>query len=259
MLGGMKLRNKRAVVTGASSGIGRAIAVEFGAQGAQVVVTGRREERVTSTAREVSEAGGHGLAVVADHTSESDNASVVERVEAELGGLDILVNCAGVIGNDCMLEPRPEQWRRILDVNLDALYDLTWRTLPLLREGTGANVINISSIAGRRAFAPITAYCVSKAAVDMLTRCMALELAPHGIRVNAINPGVIESELHVASNAVEDYPAFLERAKQTHPLGRHGKPEEVAKLAAYLASDDAAFITGALHVIDGGRTLASPR
>jgi NAD(P)-dependent dehydrogenase (short-subunit alcohol dehydrogenase family) len=255
----MKLRERRAIVTGASSGIGRAIALELARHGARVAVTGRRTDRVAATARAVGEVGGKGLAVVADHTRGEDNARVVERVRAAFGGLDILVNCAGVIGNDCMLEPRPDEWRRILDVNLDALYDLSWRVLPLLREGTGANVVNISSIAGRRAFAPITAYCVSKAAVDMLTRCMALELAPHGIRVNAINPGVIESELHVASNAVDDYPGFLERAKHTHPLGRHGQAEEVAKLAAFLASDDAAFITGGLHVIDGGRTLASPR
>jgi NAD(P)-dependent dehydrogenase (short-subunit alcohol dehydrogenase family) len=255
----MRLEGRRALVTGASSGIGRAIAIRFGQEGARVAVTGRREDRVSETAAEVTAAGGEGISVVADHTKVDDNARALAETLAALGGLDVLVNCAGVIGNDSILDPKPDEWHRIIDINLHALYDLSWRAVPHLVEGTGACILNVSSIAGLRAFPPITAYCVSKAAVDMLTRCMALELAPKGVRVNAINPGVIESELHVAAKAVPDYSAFLERAKETHPIGRYGTPEEVAALAAFLASDEAGFVTGERHVIDGGRTLASPR
>ena len=246
-------------MTGASSGIGRAIAIRFGREGARVAVTGRREERVHSAARAVTQAGGAGVPIVADHSKAEDCERAIASAVEALGGLDVLVNGAGIIGNDSILEPDSRQWHRIIDINLHGLYEMSWRAVPHLLEGEGANIINISSIAGRRGFPAITSYCVSKAAVDMLTRCMALELAPRGVRVNAINPGVIESELHIAAKAVPDYPAFLERAAQTHPIGRHGKPEEVASLAAFLASDDAGFITGELHVIDGGRTLASPR
>ena len=161
--------------------------------------------------------------------------------------------------NDCVLEPRPDEWRRILDCNLEAVYDLTRRAAPFLVAGTRGSIVNLSSIAGLRPYPTILAYCVSKAALDMMTQCLALELAPRGVRVNAICPGVVVSELHTATGAVADYPAFLERAKSTHPLGRPGQPEEIAALAAFLISDEAGWITGGLHTIDGGRTLTSLR
>src|SRR5690606_4447138 len=137
--------------------------------------------------------------------------------------------------------------------------DLTRRAVGFIVQGNAGSIVNISSIAGLRPYPTILAYCVSKAALDMLTQCLALELAPHGVRVNAINPGVVVSELHTVTGAVSDYAAFLERAKSTHPLGRPGKPEEIAALAAFLVSDEAAWITGGLHTIDGGRTLTSLR
>ena len=121
------------------------------------------------------------------------------------------------------------------------------------------SVVNLSSVAGMRPYANLAAYCVSKAAVDMYTRCAALDLAPHGVRVNAVNPGVVVTELHTVTGAVPDYPGFLERSKTTHPIGRVGRPEEVATLVLFLMSEEAGWITGATYSIDGGRALASAR
>jgi NAD(P)-dependent dehydrogenase (short-subunit alcohol dehydrogenase family) len=254
-----RLTGKRALVTGATSGIGRAIALRFAAEGASVAITGRRRERLVETAAQVRAVGAAAVEIVAEHTQPQDNARAALEAERGLGGLDVLVNAAGVIGNDSILDAKPDEWRRVLDVNLEAVYDLTRRAAPLLLRGRGASIVNLSSIAGLRPYPTILSYCVSKAALDMLTQCLALELAPHQVRVNAICPGVVVSELHTASGAVADYPAFLERAKSTHPLGRPGQPEEIAALAAFLVSDEAGWITGGLHTIDGGRTLTSLR
>ncbi|HEY8375016.1 MAG TPA: glucose 1-dehydrogenase [Nannocystis sp.] len=255
-----RLTGKRALVTGATSGIGRAIALRFAAEGAGVAITGRREERLQDTARRAREAGAAVVAIRADHTRGEDNERAVATAVEGLGGLDILVNAAGVIGNDSLLDnPRPDEWRRILDCNVEAVYDLSRRAVPHIAERRGGSIVNLASIAGLRPYATILSYCVSKAAVCMMTQCLALELAPRGVRVNAICPGVVVSELHTAGGAVTDYAAFLERAKTTHPLGRPGQPEEIAALAAFLVSDEAGWITGGLYTIDGGRTLTSLR
>lgn len=254
-----RLEGKRALVTGTTSGIGRAIALRLAEEGADLAITGRRRERLDETAGRARELGAKVVAIVAEHTNPGDNARAVDEAVQGLGGLDVLVNAAGVIGNDCVLEPRPDEWRRILDCNLEAVYDLTRRAAPFLVAGNKGSIVNLSSIAGLRPYPTILAYCVSKAALDMLTQCLALELAPRGVRVNAICPGVVVSELHTATGAVADYPAFLERARSTHPLGRPGQPEEIAALAAFLISDEAGWITGGLHTIDGGRTLTSLR
>ena len=255
----MKLHGRRALVTGATSGIGRAIALRFAQEGAHVAITGRRQERLQETAAAARAFGVTVVEIAAEHTRPADNARAVEAAVAGLGGLDILVNAAGVIGNDSIHAPRPDEWRRILDVNLEAVYDLTHRATPHIVAGTRGSIINLSSVAGLRPYANLLAYCVSKSAINTLTQCLALELAPQGVRVNAINPGVVVSELHVTGNAVTDYAAFLERARSTHPLGRPGEPAEIAALATFLVSDEAGWITGGLHVVDGGRTLTSLR
>jgi NAD(P)-dependent dehydrogenase (short-subunit alcohol dehydrogenase family) len=255
----MKLAGKSALVTGATSGIGRAIALRFGAEGASVALTGRRAERLAATAERIRATGGAALEIEADHRKAEDNQRSVDEAAKTFGGLDILVNAAGVIGNDGILNAKPEEWRRIMDINLEAVYDLTRRAAPHLIRRRGGSILNLSSVCSLRPYATILAYCVSKAAIDMFTRCLALELAPHGVRVNAINPGVVVTELHTVSNAVPDYEAFLERSKQTHPLGRPGRPEEIANLALFLASEEAGWITGGIHSVDGGRALTSAR
>ncbi|MBL8969984.1 MAG: glucose 1-dehydrogenase [Myxococcales bacterium] len=255
----MKLKGRRALVTGASSGIGRAIALRFAEEGADVAITGRRAARLAETAIRARTHGGTVVEILAEHTQAADNTRAVAQAVAGLGGLDILVNAAGVIGNDSIAPAKPDEWRRILDNNLEAVYDLTHRATPHIVAGVRGSIVNLSSVAGLRPYANLLGYCVSKAAINTLTQCLALELAPKGVRVNAINQGVVVSELHVTGNAVSDYAAFLERARETHPLGRPGQPEEIAALAAFLVSDEAGWITGGLHVVDGGRTLTSLR
>jgi NAD(P)-dependent dehydrogenase (short-subunit alcohol dehydrogenase family) len=182
----------------------------------------------------------------------------VANTVGRFGGLDGLVNAAGVLGNGGVLDVEDAEWDRVLDTNLRALHLMTRAAAPELIKRKGA-VVNLSSVAGPRPYANLLAYCVSKSAVDTYTRCAALDLAPHGVRVNAVNPGVVVTELHTVTKAVADYPAFLERGKTTHALGRVGQADEIAALIAYLLSDEASWITGACMPIDGGRGLLSAR
>jgi NAD(P)-dependent dehydrogenase (short-subunit alcohol dehydrogenase family) len=253
-----RFTGKTALVTGASSGIGRATAKALGGEGARVVCAGRREDRLGETVEAIRAAGGEAAAAAGDVRDEAVCARWVETARERFGTLDLLVNAAGVIGPGTLAETAPSEWDRVMDSNLRSVYLLTRAATPELIRRKGA-IVNISSVAGLRPYPGITAYCVSKAAVDQLTRCAALELAPHGVRVNAVNPGVVVTELHTVSSAVADYPAFLERSKSTHPIGRVGQPEEVAALVLFLLGGEAGWITGATMSIDGGRALASAR
>jgi len=249
----MKLAGKAALVTGGSSGLGRAIGRRFAAEGARVMFVGRREPRLAEAA------GPGGSYVVADLVRPEQAERAVRAAVDKFGGLDILVNAAGVIGNGGILDGAPGEWRRLWDANVETVYHVTRAAAPHLVKRKGSAIINLSSVCSLRPFPNLLAYCSGKAAVDMMTQCLALELAPHGVRVNAINPGVVVTELHTVSGAVPDYPAFLERSKATHPLGRVGSPEDIAGLAVFLAGDESSWITGALHSIDGGRQLLSAR
>jgi NAD(P)-dependent dehydrogenase (short-subunit alcohol dehydrogenase family) len=244
------LHSRAALVTGASSGIGRAIAKRFAAAGAQVFAAGRREDRLQELGFPYA---------TGDVRQDDDNRRVVEAAVAKLGKLDILVNAAGVIGNDSILGAKPDEWRRLMDINLDGVYSMTRHAAPHLIKNRGGSILTLSSVTSIRPYPNILGYCVSKAGVDMFTRCLALELAPHGVRVNAINPGVVVTELHTVTNAVADYAGFLERSKTTHPLGRVGQPDDIAACALFLASDEAGWITGACVNVDGGRQLMSAR
>ena len=250
--------DKVALVTGASSGIGRATALALGREGARVMAAGRRRDRLDAVVTEIVQAGGEAACVTGDVRDEAVAGEWVAASVARFGGLDALVNAAGVIGNGGVAELASAEWDRVMDSNLRSLFLMTRAAAPELVKRRGS-VVNLSSVAASRPYAGLLAYCVSKAGVDALTRCSALDLAPQGVRVNAVNPGVVITELHTVAGAVADYPAFLERSKTTHPIGRVGQASEVASLILYLLSDEAGWITGATLPIDGGRALASAR
>ncbi len=236
-----------AVVTGASSGIGKATADRLVADGLTVMGVGRDAAALGS--------GGF----VMDVTSPGGPAAIVAEARRRHGRIDVLVNAAGVIASAGVKETTDEAFDAMMDVNLRASFRLMRDAVPSLVETRGS-VVNLSSVAGTRAFPGLLSYCVSKAAVDQLTRCAALDLAASGVRVNAVNPGVVVTNLH-RRGGMDDarYAAFLEHSKATHPLGRPGTAEEIAELIVWLASPRASWITGETISIDGGRHLTCLR
>ncbi len=247
------------LVTGATSGIGRAVALRFAESGALVVAAGRDGDALREVADAIESAGGHALTVAADVTKEEDVRKLMQRAAGESGRLDVLVNAAGHISNGTIEDTSLAAWDQMLDVNLRAVFHLMQLATPHLI-ATQGNIVNISSVTGLRSFPGVLAYCVSKAGVDQLTRCAALELAPKNVRVNAVNPGVVVTEIHKRGGmGAADYERFLERSKTTHPIGRVGQASEVAELVFYLASEKASWITGATYSIDGGRALTCAR
>jgi NAD(P)-dependent dehydrogenase (short-subunit alcohol dehydrogenase family) len=252
-----ELSGKIALVTGASSGIGRSTAIALAREGARVAILGRDAVRLQETASHLDP--GKVLAIPSDLTSEEGCRAAVDRTIAHWGGLDILVNAAGIIGFGTIENESLEQWDRMLNINLRSIFILMQLAVPHLIERKGA-VVNVSSVTGVRSFPGVLSYCVSKAGVDQLTRCAALELAPKGVRVNAVNPGVVVTQLHRNTGMVEEaYQQFLERSKTTHPLGRTGLPEEIADLILFLASPRSGWITGMTCAVDGGRHLTCAR
>ena len=258
MASSRRFENRVALVTGASSGIGRACARALGREGARVVATGRRRERLEEVVAGIAADGGQAVALTGDVREEATCRAWVGEAVTRFGGLDALVNAAGVLGPGSVIETAPDEWDRQMSSNVRSIYLLTRAAATELIRRKGG-VVNLSSVAGMRPYANLAAYCVTKAAVDMYTRCAALDFAPHGVRVNAVNPGVVVTELHTVTNAVPDYAGFLERSKSTHPIGRVGRVEEVATLVLFLLSDEAGWITGVTWSIDGGRALASAR
>jgi len=249
------LNGKTLLVTGGSSGIGRAIAVRAREAGAQVAVMSRRNDEIERAAKEIG-----ALAVPGDVRDPGDAARAVRTTVDRFGSLTTLVNAAGVIGGAGTADTEREEWDRIMSINVDGTVEMCRAALdPLKQAGERAAVVNLSSVTGTRPAAQVTAYCMSKAAVDMYTRCLALELAPFKVRVNAIAPGVVVTNLHTATGAVKDYPAFLARGKETHPLGFVGEPDDAAWMALYLASDLARWVTGGVFPLDGGRACLSAR
>jgi len=247
------MNDKVALITGASSGIGRAAASLFASNGYSVVAFGRNESELGALRDDSREASGSIRIHLGDITEISQVDRVVSETIDSLGRIDVLVNAAGIIKTGSILDTTLDEWDKMMNINLRSAFYLMQKCVPHLT-ATKGNVVNVSSVTGTRAFPNVLAYCVSKAGVDQLTRCSALELAPKGIRVNAVNPGVVVTGLHKTSGMTDEkYDAFLEHSKSTHPLGRAGRPEEVADLIMFLASDKAGWITAATYEIDGGR------
>jgi NAD(P)-dependent dehydrogenase (short-subunit alcohol dehydrogenase family) len=251
--------NKVVLITGATSGIGRATALAFASAGANVAAAGRNQEALASLSQQLEANGGHHLMLQADLSLEADVDRILSQAVEHFGSLDVLVNAAGHISSGTIENTAIAAWDAMLNINLRAVFLLMQKATPMLIESRG-NVVNVSSVTGLRAFPGVLAYCVSKAAVDQLTRCAALELAAKGVRVNAVNPGVVVTEIHRRGGMDdEQYTAFLEHSKGTHPLGRVGEAREIAELILFLASSRASWITGATYSIDGGRAQTCAR
>ena len=247
------------MVTGSTSGIGRATARRFAAAGSHVIACGRNRSALQEVEQEIKSEGGTSIALTVDVTIDAEVQHAFDTAISQTGRLDVLVNAAGHISNGSIEDTSLKAWDAMMNVNLRSVFQLMQLAAPHLVK-TGGNIVNVSSVTGLRSFPGVLAYCVSKAGVDQLTRCAALELAAKGVRVNAVNPGVVITEIHKRGGMSEEaYTNFLERSKTTHPIGRVGEAADIAELIFFLASDKASWITGATYSIDGGRALTCAR
>lgn len=256
----MDFQNKVVLITGSSAGIGAGTAELFAKLGATLVLTGRNEVNLKKVAEKCTVAGApKPLTIVADVSVDDDVKRIIDTTIKTFKKLDVLVNNAGHLEiGSIEFEHVLQQYDTVMAANIRSVVHLTHLAAPYLISSKGA-IVNVSSINGMRAFPDAIAYNVSKAAMDHFTKCVALELAPKGVRVNSVNPGVIITEVHKRSGmSDETYERFLENSRQAHALGRVGEVKEVADAIAFLASDKSSFITGLLLPIDGGRHAMCP-
>jgi len=249
----MRLQGKVALVTGGSRGIGRAIVKAFAAEGAKVAIVYRgSKEAADNLVQEIRQAGGTALAVQSDVTDTAAAHLCAEKVEKELGPIDVLVNNAGVIHDDLFVRMEPEHWHTVLQTNLGGTFNFCRAVAyPMMKRRTG-RIINVSSIAAEHVNQGQTNYAASKGAINSFTRALAAELASRGVTVNAIAPGFIETDM---SEAVRNKAGDL--IKKIIPMRRLGQPDDIARVAVFLAGPDASYITGQILTVDGGLSLGA--
>ena len=253
----MRLENKVALITGAASGMGRAAAVEFARAGARVAMSDVNQEGLVETAQLVGDAGGVSISITGSVADSGDVARMVGRTVDAFGALDILYSNAAIYlpnrGDAPVVDLDEEVWQRVIDVNLKGVYLCAKHAIPAMIRGGGGSIINVSSLAGTRGSRQSHAYAMAKGGVISLTQSLAVTYGPQGIRANAIAPGAIDTPMVRGAGTLDEAAV---RAMMAHlPLGRVGLAEEVARVALFLASDDSAYVTGTVQIVDGGFSL----
>ena len=255
-----KLDSKTAIITGGGTGIGLAIAQRFHDEGAYVVICGRRREKLTEAESIISSHGDRVYSVTADVTKEKDIIRLIDETIKKTGRIDILVNNAGIMRFGMLHETSLEEWESMINTNAFGPWRLMVHAAPYMRKVGGGSIINLSSISGIKAFPASGVYCTSKAALQMISQVMSMEAAADNIRVNLILPALVEdTELAIPIFGRENIPDFYNKLRNLHPLGRNGKPKDIADAALFLASDESSWITGVMLNVDGGRHLTTNR
>ncbi len=249
----MRLKDQVAIVTGGSRGIGRAIALAFAAEGAKVAVVYRgSQEAADKVVAEIVQTGGSAIAVQADVADGASVKACVARVEQELGPVTILVNNAGVIADNLFVRMTPEEWQKVVQTNLGGTYHFCHEVAFLMMQRRKGRIINVSSVAASHVNPGQANYAASKGAINSFTRALAVELAKRGVNVNAIAPGFIETDMSAAvRNKAGD------KISKYIPMRRIGTPEDVARVAVFLAGPESAYITGQVLTVDGGLSLGA--